>query len=150
MPFYKNDEPTLTMTPDEIIAEYKQAKVPMKQIAILADENLCSKKEIVQILLDAGCPVPGQYLPKSKKDEVVKTAQAEKAKADKVADKTDTTEDKRPKGYAVPPGVTLRLAALDLIEKRLPDEEAPLAIAWNFVNEIRGILQLIKEVEGRG
>jgi len=37
----------MEMTKDQIIMEYKQAKAPMKQIAILADQNLCKKKEIV-------------------------------------------------------------------------------------------------------
>lgn len=139
------------MTDGEIVAEYKQAKVPMKQIAILADLNCCTKKEIVQVLLDAGCSVPGQYLPKAKKDEVIKIAQAEKAKADKVTEKADTTTAHTiPADYIYPPGVTLRLAALDLIEKRLPEPAAEMAAGWAFVNEIRGILQLIKEVEGRG
>ena len=138
------------MTDGEIVAEYKQAKSPMKQIAILADLNCCTKKEIVQVLLDAGCSVPGQYLPKAKKDEVAKIAQTEKTKSDKVSAFSATTKDMWPQGYAVSPGITLRLAALDLIEKRLPHPDAEISFGWAFVNEVRGIMQLIKEVEDRG
>lgn len=58
----------MEMTKNEIVAEYKAAKQPMKQIGILADQNLCSKRQIVDILLEAGCSVPGQYAPKPKKD----------------------------------------------------------------------------------
>ena len=51
----------LTMTDEEIIREYRQAKQPLKQIGILAEENLCDKKEIVAILRAAGCNLPQQY-----------------------------------------------------------------------------------------
>ncbi len=54
----------MTMTPEEIVREYREAKSPMKQIGILADENACTKREIVRILLEAGEEVPGQFLRK--------------------------------------------------------------------------------------
>lgn len=54
----------MIMTNEEIVREYRQAKQPMKQIGILADENACTKKEIVEILLEAGETVPPQFLPK--------------------------------------------------------------------------------------
>ena len=34
-------ETTMAMTPGEIVTEYRQAKNRMKQISILADQNLC-------------------------------------------------------------------------------------------------------------
>lgn len=52
------------MTKEEILREYREAKQPMKQIRILADENACTKREIVEILLEAGETVPPQFLPK--------------------------------------------------------------------------------------
>ena len=55
----------MTMTPEEIVREYREAKTPMKQIGILADENACAKKEIVRILLEAGEEVPAQFLRKT-------------------------------------------------------------------------------------
>lgn len=51
----------MTMTPAEIVADYKQAKQPMKQIAILADLNGVRKEQIVQILREAGAELPGNY-----------------------------------------------------------------------------------------
>lgn len=54
----------MVMSNAEIVAEYRQAKTPMKQIGILADQNQCSKKEIVKILLEAGETVPQNFLSK--------------------------------------------------------------------------------------
>ncbi len=51
----------MIMTRDEIVADYKQAKQPMKQIAILADLNGVRKEQIVQILREAGAELPGNY-----------------------------------------------------------------------------------------
>ena len=51
----------MTMTDGEIVASYRQAKLPLKQIGILADLNQCGKKEIVEILREAGCELPGNY-----------------------------------------------------------------------------------------
>lgn len=50
-----------TMSPDEIVRDYLAAKAPLKQIRILADLNCCEKSEIVQILKDAGAPLPKNY-----------------------------------------------------------------------------------------
>ena len=41
----------------------------MKQIGILADQNLCKKREIVDILLEAGCEVPKVYTKTKEKKE---------------------------------------------------------------------------------
>lgn len=54
----------MIMSNEEIVREYRQSKKPMVQIGILADENTCSKREIVAILLEAGETVPKQFLPK--------------------------------------------------------------------------------------
>jgi len=51
----------MNMTRNEIIREYRNAKRPMTQIGILADENECTRKEIAAILIDAGETVPGIY-----------------------------------------------------------------------------------------
>lgn len=51
----------MTMTNEEIIRDYREAKAPMKQIGILADMNCCTRKEIVAILADAGLEIPKQY-----------------------------------------------------------------------------------------
>ena len=51
----------MNMTRNEIIREYRNAKKPMAQIGILADENECTRKEIAMILIDAGETVPSIY-----------------------------------------------------------------------------------------
>lgn len=56
----------MVMTTDEIVMEYKQAKAPMKQISILADENLCSRDEIIAILREAGAELPKVYQKKDR------------------------------------------------------------------------------------
>ena len=48
----------MTMTAEEIVREYKQAKYPEKQIRILADQNSCGPSNIKAILEQAGCELP--------------------------------------------------------------------------------------------
>lgn len=60
----------MIMTHDEIVADYKQAKHPMKQIGILADLNGVKKDEIVAILRDAGAELPGNYNKKPKEKPI--------------------------------------------------------------------------------
>lgn len=48
----------MTMTAEEIIREYRLSKTPSKQIRILADENCCTRKEIIEILREGGAPLP--------------------------------------------------------------------------------------------
>lgn len=57
----------MTMTPEEICRDYRAAKVPTKQIGILAELNQCSKERIKQILVAGGCELPGNMRPKPKK-----------------------------------------------------------------------------------
>lgn len=56
----------MTMTNEEIVREYRAAKSRMKQIGILADENGCDNRTIVNILIEAGESVPGNFLPRKK------------------------------------------------------------------------------------
>lgn len=127
----------MEMTKSEIVAEYKAAKVPMKQIAILADQNLCKKKEIVAILIEAGCDVPKQYLPKE-----MRTAPA-KDPAEVVPEEI-IQEEPRSSGNEMQ---RVKFAALDAIEEMLPDEECSGGEALAFIDRIRGMLQLIKALE---
>lgn len=114
----------MIMTHDDIVKEYLEAKVPMKQIAILADQNLCKKKEIVAILLEAGCDVPKQYLPKEKKAE---------AAPDPTPQETPFEEQ-------------MKLAALEAIERMLPEEDCSGGEAITFISKIHAIIGFMKEV----
>ena len=49
----------MTMTNEEICRDYRQAKAPSKQIAILAELNQCDRKTIKDILVAGGCKLPG-------------------------------------------------------------------------------------------
>ena len=125
------------MTDGEIVAEYKQAKSPMKQIAILADQNLCKKKDIVAILIEAGCDVPKQYLPKEMRPAPVKEPA-------EVVPEEVIQKEPRSSGNEMQ---RVKFAALDAIEKMLPDEECSGGEALAFIDRIRGMLQLIKALE---
>lgn len=72
----------MVMTANEILRDYRAAKSPMKQIAILADVNCCEKRDIVNILLEMGEKVPGNFLPG--KREKKQTAPAAEAPAEAV------------------------------------------------------------------
>lgn len=42
------------MSTEEILREYREAKNKKQQITILADQNLCTRSEIIKILIEAG------------------------------------------------------------------------------------------------
>lgn len=49
----------MTMSNEEICRDYRTAKVPTRQIGILAELNQCSKDTIKKILVEGGCKLPG-------------------------------------------------------------------------------------------
>ena len=68
----------MQMTTDEILRDYRAAKSKQNQIGVLADLNCCKARDIVNILLEAGEHVPGNFLPgerRKKKDVPVAAAQ---------------------------------------------------------------------------
>lgn len=64
------------MSEHEICVDYKNARFKKQQIGILADQNLCSREEIEQILEKNGCVIPKKK-PKAKEPE---TEEEEKEK----------------------------------------------------------------------
>lgn len=46
----------LVMEPNNIVKEWREAKDKKLQIEILADQNMCLKKDIVDILIKGGIP----------------------------------------------------------------------------------------------
>ena len=68
------------MTKQEIIQEYRAAKNKVKQIGILADLNQVDKQTIVTFLIDAGESVPGNFLPRRKKETRPRTVELEPKK----------------------------------------------------------------------
>ena len=71
----------MLMTKDEILRDYRAAKSKQNQIGVLADLNCCKARDIVNILLEAGEHVPGNFLPgerrKKKSVPVVATPTSE-------------------------------------------------------------------------
>lgn len=67
---------SLPMSEQEIVNEYKNAKKPQSQIAILADQNGCDKKTIVNILELNGCELPGNFKKKKKEQPLAETEAA--------------------------------------------------------------------------
>ena len=66
----------MQMTDLEIVANYKSAKDPKKQIEILAQLNVCNKETIRKILIKNGVPeseLPSKRGPKPKQQVVVET-----------------------------------------------------------------------------
>lgn len=64
----------MKMTTTEILRDYREAKAKNKQIEILADMNLVTKKEMAQFLADNGMQVDKRLLagdPRKRKDETV-------------------------------------------------------------------------------
>ena len=166
---------SLPMTEQEIVKEYKEAKSPRTQIGILADQNGCEKKTIVNILEAAGCELPGNYKKKKKAETleelglhyagtVIGAGGSGKATPEEPpfpippAPKEVNIEKKtlledldfakiqpEPKEEPLPIAVHVRLAALRTIENMLPEDSGIEAV--DFTERVIGILQLVKEVE---
>lgn len=143
---------SLLMSEQQIVNEYKEAKSPRNQIAILADQNMCDKKTIVNILEAAGCEVPGYYKKKTKDPEA--TAEV----FDEIAEETqklqqepveeEPKEEPKQEEEPLPIAVHVRLAALSAIGNMLPDDgDIEELDCRAFVERTIGILQLVKEVE---
>ena len=151
---------SLPMSEQEIVKEYKEAKSPRTQIGILADQNGCEKKTIVNILEAAGCELPGNYKKKKKglleedPEEPYKPPfVVEEAPKEVNIEKKTLLEDldfskiqpEPVKEEPLPVAVHVRLAALRTIENMLPDDSG--IEAADFTERVIGILQLVKEVE---
>lgn len=117
----------MTMTKDEIVADYKQAKQPMKQIGILAELNGVKRDEIVEILRKAGAELPGNYNKKKPEEKQL-----------------DTQSTPQIQVRDVP---TIYESALRTIEKLYELACIESADASSFMNQVRGVLTLVAEME---
>lgn len=117
----------MTMTKEEIVREYREAKYPEKQIRILADENQCAVKDIREILTEAGC-----LLPRQKKDSP-ESESGEGREPQSVAENKDEWPEEDPAGYS---------AALREIFAREEKPAAPMGLvltvdqAWSLAEHI--------------
>ncbi len=125
---------SLPMSEQEIVKEYKEAASPRAQIAILADQNSCDKKTIVNILVAAGCEVPAYY--KKKAAEIPDQVNIEV--------KTQTEPEKK---EPLPITVQIQLAALRAINNMVPEDFGDERGRAIFAERVAGILEFVKEVE---
>lgn len=138
------------MSNAEIVSDYRQAKAPMKQIAILADMNQCDRKEIIEILREAGCDLPKQYQKKPKetpKEEAAETLEDVVKAVKEGLPPDDDTIDAR---EALP--IIIRSAAVEAIARLLKQSDEarePNCDAVDFREQVRGVLAVVHEVESR-
>lgn len=76
----------MIMTNEEICREYRQAKNKSNQIAILADQNQCDRKEILTILLESGEKVDKRLIghPNPRKSDAGRAVPVKKVKTRKI------------------------------------------------------------------
>jgi len=151
----------MIMSNEEILREYRQARYPMKQIGILADENQCAKREIVEILMTAGEKVPPQFTKNRK------PAQPQEGAGDKNDEEEKAMENVKiipaPEGagefqpefqaeLGTGEGFKERVCrgAVDAVAQLLADSDstaiASVDTAWGFREQTRGVLQLVYQL----
>lgn len=112
----------MTMTDGEIVASYRQAAHPRKQIQILAELNNCGPDKIKNILRAAGCDLAQR-----------------KAK--------EAASDPAPKGEKKMTE-NLYALAIDTIAELLAQTSAKTEDAmYDFTEQVRGVLALIHTIE---
>ena len=124
----------MTMTNEEIVRDYRAAKSKLKQIGILASLNACDNRTIVNILLEEGESVPGQFLQRGRKKaprtELVELGTEEEMSAPKESFELDTTN---------PPLIRKEITVSALIDalRTIPGD----AIIMEGFNQIKMIVQ---------
>ncbi len=148
----------MMMTDAEIIREYREAKTPLKQIGILADENQCSRGKIVDILRAAGVELPAVYREKEK----APSAAAEVPHPSPAGDtfpqgKAETEDGEAEYGPILPAprlaGFSERVndGAIEVIARMVADSDSSgdqQEASWEFRERVRGVLALVHELRG--
>ena len=116
----------MQMTTSEIVKSYKQSKKKVQQIGILADLNLCSKKEIRDLLEQNGCDVP-HYKNRYSKTE------------------SDTQTDKPNFPEPVIALVKKRLLEIDLEMKPIESRLESLSIEYNTLKNWMDLVEKVSE-----
>ena len=129
----------MQMTENEIVKSYKQATKKVQQIGILADLNLCTKKEIRAILESHGCEVPHYGNRYTKPKETSKP--------------TKSKEPNKPEQPALDfqtPVVVLvqkRLAEIDFEMKPLETRLEALSIEYNALKNWLDLVNKVQKIE---
>jgi len=106
----------MVMTKADIIAEYNQSKDHRKQITILADQNLVSEQDIVDILLAGGCDVPMGYKYRKRPASTANRPPKKKAAAP-----VETATETIPRSMAT--RMIVEKAAMDVVREFVADKE---------------------------
>lgn len=146
----------MTMTNEEIVREYRQAAHPAQQIGILADLNECKKKNIVEILREAGCKLPGYYDKKPPKApaepqpvEGPEEAPAEDVQPDVPVETPEIEDDGCVKVTDALPFI-IRSVAVEVIARLLVEADKDNFDGGdNFLEQVRGVLAVVHEVDSR-
>lgn len=131
----------MTMTNEEIVREFRQAKFPLKQISIIADQNQCTRREIAEILLAAGETVPKQFLPRQPRSELEPSLPPAPEGAGEYQDENEKEEKSMEERIA--------RAAVDAIARCLKESDQTAtseAAALDFREQVRGVLCVTKEI----
>lgn len=137
----------MIMTDEEIIREYREAKTPLKQIRILADENQCSRKEIVAILAGAGLEIPAVY---RRTEDVAPAATPLEESQGPVEGGTEHGQilpAPEPAGFSE----RVNAAAVEVIARLVADcdsSQDQVAATMDFRERARGVLALVYELRG--
>ena len=123
------------MTPGEICKEYSMAKSKSMQVAILADQNCCTKEEILDILAENGMELPK---PLTKKPQT-------KTKEQKVENTTPKEEkpqnEHQAKPQSMPEAVEGALIArLETIEAEIVAKQKEIAAKEKEYKEIASFM----------
>ncbi len=148
----------MTMTDQEIVREYREAKTPLKQIGILADENQCSRGKIVDILRAAGAELPAVYREKAKETSAAAEVPHPSPAGDTFPQGRAETEDGEAEYGPILPapklaGFSERVndGAVEVIARLLAVSDAsPNAegASLDFQEQVRGVLALVHELRG--
>ncbi len=132
----------MVMTKADIIAEYNQSKNHRQQITILADQNLISEQEVVDILTAGGCDVPMGYKYRKLPNDKYKKAPEKRTK--KPAPAMETATETIPRSMAT--RMIVETAALDTIRQFLANKD----VTWeDFLVFTSGVVDLTTAVGKR-
>lgn len=148
----------MIMSNEEIVREYRQAKAPMKQIGILADENQCRRGKIVEILQEAGIELPAVYRKKARTEERPAGTQApsvnfaDSSLPEGAKDGDANGDEEAAYGQILPApkeaGFSERVndGAIEVIVRMVADSDSAgdqQEARWSFLERVRGVLMLV-------
>lgn len=123
------------MKPGDICREYTQAKFKKQQIEILADQNSCTKEEIMKILVENGIELPTETKKKP-------SAKVKEEKAEEITPKEEKSQDEaQTKPQSMPEAVAGALIArLEVIEAEIVAKQDEIAAKEREYKEIAAFM----------